>query len=1097
MRPLKLVMSAFGPYAGRVEVDLEKLGTQGLYLITGDTGAGKTTIFDAITFALYGTPSGETRKSDMLRSKYADSDTPTEVTLVFSYDGKTYTIRRSPRYERPKKRGEGTILQPPSAELTYPDGRVLTRGSEVDQAVEQIIGLDRSQFAQIAMIAQGDFLKLLVADFKDRQRIFRKIFKTDFYMKFQDRLFAEVRQLEDTRKLHQASMKQYIDSIACPEAHPLSASFRSAREGGLPIQDTMELTAALLEQDKEASQAKEAEITTLDGALAEVHALLGRAEEREQTRRRLDAARQEQTLRKEQNQTAAEQLAAAEAQAPQIEGLTKDAAALRAELPRYQAAEAQAAALASLEQQAEAMGTRANSLAFRQETQAKNLAACREEAQALAHAGAETERQKAALAAAEQRQKALEGLAKDLREWAGCGRMLQRIQEELKRLCRQRETAAGALEALQADIQSKQEALEASQGLDAEREKRLHQQKEARERQKELTALEQRRNACQQARRLLKEAQAAYQQASKAAEAARADYSRKYQAFLDGQAGVLAQKLSEGQPCPVCGSTHHPAPAAASQEVPTEAELKALEAAADAAGAVERAKSDQAGRQKGAVEEQVRQLLSDLALWVASPSLEEAGAQLAECRRTLEAQMADIHGALLAIEAQITQREALRGDVDAQKQQLETLAQQRDNLLDQTSEAEQQQSRFQGQREQLEQRISDQLAEHLGDCSLADAPLWTEEALNEAEVSRLQAQTALREAEERLSQKEALERQLPQMEQALKETEAQAAQARTALAALQSSQRERTQQLEDLRKQLQFPDLQAAETHCAGLEAERSRLETARTAARKTAEACAQALAGVEASIRTLTAQLQEGEDVDAPAALAQKEALLQQKALREKELREIHIRISANQKALEQIRGQSESLAALDQEYRWKKALSDTASGKLVGQERIALETYVQMAYFDRIIRKANLRLMQMTGGQYELRRQKEGSLVGQSGLELEVLDHYTGSRRSVRSLSGGESFMASLSLALGLSDEIQSSAGGIRLDTMFVDEGFGSLDSESLQQACNALIQLTQGNRLVGIISHVSALKEKISDKQIVVTKNRSEGSSIRIIV
>ena len=211
----------------------------------------------------------------------------------------------------------------------------------------------------------------------------------------------------------------------------------------------------------------------------------------------------------------------------------------------------------------------------------------------------------------------------------------------------------------------------------------------------------------------------------------------------------------------------------------------------------------------------------------------------------------------------------------------------------------------------------------------------------------------------------------------------------------------------------------------------------------------------------------------------------------------QLHTRISTNASALAHIREKSAELMQLEQRYAWMRTLSNTANGTLPGKEKIALETYVQMTFFDRILRRANVRLMVMSDGQYELKRRTTAeNNRGQSGLELDVIDHYNGSERSVRSLSGGESFKASLSLALGLSDEIQSMAGGIRLDTMFVDEGFGSLDEESLRQAIRALTSLTEGNRLVGIISHVSELKEKI-DRQIVVTKGRGGGSRAEIVV
>ena len=210
MRPLKLTLSAFGPYAGRTVLELSKLGTNGLYLITGDTGAGKTTIFDAITYALYGEASGDHRDPSMFRSKYADAETPTEVELVFSYADKTYTVRRNPEYERPKARGEGYTVQKADAELRYPDGRVVTRLKEVNAAVREIMGVNRDQFLQIAMIAQGDFLKLLLATTEDRKAIFRRIFNTQPFLRLQERLKREANTLENRCKEVAGSLSQLV-----------------------------------------------------------------------------------------------------------------------------------------------------------------------------------------------------------------------------------------------------------------------------------------------------------------------------------------------------------------------------------------------------------------------------------------------------------------------------------------------------------------------------------------------------------------------------------------------------------------------------------------------------------------------------------------------------------------------------------------------------------------------------------------------------------------------------------------------------------------------------------------------------------------------
>ena len=249
--------------------------------------------------------------------------------------------------------------------------------------------------------------------------------------------------------------------------------------------------------------------------------------------------------------------------------------------------------------------------------------------------------------------------------------------------------------------------------------------------------------------------------------------------------------------------------------------------------------------------------------------------------------------------------------------------------------------------------------------------------------------------------------------------------------------------------------------------------------------------------MKQLTHLVEQSQPMDLVAQRARSQELTLRRAQLTAVQRELHTRLTTNRTALEQIQGKTAQLTQLEQRYTWVRTLSNTVNGTLPGKEKIALETYVQMTFFDRILRRANLRLLVMTGGQYELKRRREAAgSRGQSGLEMDVIDHYNGTQRSVKSLSGGESFQASLALALGLSDEIQSSAGGIRLDTMFVDEGFGSLDEESLNKAMGALGDLAQGNRLVGIISHVSELKEKI-DKQIVVRKDRTGGSRVEIVV
>ena len=241
LRPLKLIMSAFGPYAGSTEVDFTSLGERGLYLITGDTGAGKTTIFDAITFALYGEASGEIREASMLRSNYADEKTPTFVELSFVLGGKEYRVRRNPEYNRPKARGEGFTLQKSDAELTLPDGKIITRQKDVNQQIVEILGIDRSQFTRIAMIAQGDFRKLLFASTEERKKIFQKLFHTHLYQSLQEELKRISAQMRKEFEKASASLDQYAEGILCGEEDPLFDIVLQAREHQIPVAKIAEL----------------------------------------------------------------------------------------------------------------------------------------------------------------------------------------------------------------------------------------------------------------------------------------------------------------------------------------------------------------------------------------------------------------------------------------------------------------------------------------------------------------------------------------------------------------------------------------------------------------------------------------------------------------------------------------------------------------------------------------------------------------------------------------------------------------------------------------------------------------------------------------
>ena len=912
MRPLKLTISAFGPYAGTVELDFEKLGRSGLYLITGDTGAGKTTIFDAICFALFGEASGHNREPGMLRSKYADPRTPTEVRLTFAYNGKEYTVKRNPEYMRPKGHGEGMTKQAADAQLTCPDGKVVTKLKEVNSAIRDIIGLDRDQFSQVSMIAQGDFLKLLLAGTKERQEIFRSIFNTNLYVVLQKKLSENANsvkyQWDDTR----LSIRQYIDGIVCDGDSPLSQA------GELPVAEEVELLDALLAEDAAAQNTLDHQLSETEQALESVNALLTQAQQRARMVSALTAA---ETAEKETAAQLARKKATLEAEQanqPEQEALQKKITELELLLPSYDE-------LDNLVSQQHQTNT---SLSQTETAMTETL---------QAH-----------------------------------GNLLAEL-ELLKQERRALENAG------------------------AEKEKLLRQKQEQEDRKQRLEALVNAATDLHAQQLLLTQAQEAYLAKEATATGLQAIFESRNQAFLNEQAGIIAKTLVVGKPCPVCGSTEHPAPAVLTEDAPTEADVKKAKTAADKARREAENASRKAGEQKGKV---------------------------------------------------TTAESSVRKDTEAL----------------------------------------------LGETSIEEVEAQAGAAVAALESSIRTLQTQIHKAELNENRKTELDQLVPQKESAIAEKEAALTALKEKIASLQASLEELKKQIDALRSRLTHQSKAAAQEEKTARESALKAMQDHLKLAEDCHAACEKELTALTAQITQLRGQLAELSVIDASAQEARKAELIGQRASITARQKALHARITANTASRKNIAAKAKELAALEEKMAWMRSLAATANGQVAGKEKIMLETYIQTTYFDRIVARANVRLMKMTGGQYDLKRRTVAeNAKSQSGLELDVIDHYNGTERSVKTLSGGESFKASLALALGLSDEVQMSTG-IRLDTLFVDEGFGSLDPESLDQAYRTLADLTEGNRLVGIISHVADLKEKI-DKQIVVTKARSGGSKAEI--
>ncbi len=913
MRPIRIEMSAFGPYAGKQTVEMNRLGTSGIYLITGDTGAGKTTIFDAIVFALYGTASSDRRSGDMLRSRYAEPDTPTEVKLVFAYRNKEYEIRRNPTYQRPKLRGEGMTQENASAELRLPEGEILTRTGEVDEKIREILGMTRDQFMQIAMIAQGDFLKLLLAKTEERRKIFSSIFRTGRYARLEERLKQEARQARKTYDdlVREIGFEQ--ERARLPEGTDRS---------GLRDEEYLQAIEAFRDEAGRRLEEGEKKQELLRGELDALAARILAAEEQEKRKKALEETRQQWTKLQAAAEQRKQELEAARSREPEAK---EKEARLHVEQDRLQ----QYDRLEELKQQ-------------------------------------KTE--------AEKKQASDEAARKKLEE--GRKSLTQPIQD-----CRQKIKEKEALAGKAAALSGEKERLR-SQGAEYNELK---------------TLLE----AYEEASEKWNRAAVTYQAACGKEQELGESYRRQHRAFLDDQAGILAAELAENQPCPVCGSLHHPSPAVKTDDAPT----------------------------RETVEQSQKR-------WEESKTaMEEAGRKAA----------------------------ALRGTRDSSLQHMEEKAKGLNMPTEPVTLKEtlmEEQKRFRSK--------------------------WKEvtEALAASEAA-VEAKVVL---EEKL---ETLQRKQEEDEEAYRTLELESARLQEQIENLSANYSE-------LKETLPYPDRESAGKAASLLDREIREIREAVQSAEENEKAAAGRIQEAEGRMDELQKQIREGESAESMTSAELQENQKQKKdeQLRlQAEAKEDNLIWETNSAAAGRIRKLSGEREQAARKYSMLQNLADTANGNLSGKQRIQLETYVQQQLFDRILVRANTRFRVMSGGQYDLVRRKEYQKNQQSGLDLDVVDHYNGTTRSVSTLSGGESFMASLSLALGLSDEIQESAGGVQLDALFVDEGFGSLDEETLDQAMKAIQTLAEdGGRIVGIISHVTELQNRI-DRQLLVRKMKSGGSTATI--
>lgn len=1183
MRPTKLTMSAFGPYADKTVLELDKLGKSGIYLITGDTGAGKTIIFDAITYALFGEPSGGERTCGMLRSKYAKDNTPTFVELEFIYRGKTYTLRRNPAYKRPSKRGDGETNEVAKATFICPDKKTYSKAQEVNEKVRELLGVDCNQFCQIAMLAQGEFRKLLSASTAERMEIFRKIFHTEHYQKLQDRIREAC--LEQERKYQESNVKiqQNIERIQMPQGQE-EVTLQS-------LDETIIFLDALTKTDSAELKMIEEKLKTLQESIKVLSAKQEDGKQQMETRKNLEHLQVQMQQQKHSFEIAQQECTTAEAAWNASESLLNEIKKLNQELPEYE--NWQKLKQSKTTKQTQLEETLQNCMKQNAVlTQTKqNIIQMETELETLQDAPATLEKIKGQQVQVNNTLDQLQKLGAAIKQliWLqqnleqmytrtkeaqtalnNCSDIpektvkikqelplyaqLQKAQVKLKEKKQEFETIQQqyvqkktSLDRLQSLLEEKKSKLDSLRGTDVLYTQLKNKLSTLEAQKQKLQMLSEIHDSFEKNQDAYQKCQADYLQKRNQAKRSEENYRTQYQAFLDEQAGILATQLQVGQPCPVCGALDHPHPAEISANAPMQEVLEQLRMENEQKQNAANDASKAAGIQKERMENNFNRR-NELAREFFQNGLPKQATQAIMARQTeIETAYQETNTAIKKALHDIESYEKLEEDIkDLEKQynessivlqQLENKsikqeteiqeykiqvkkmqdelnfstiseAQQELQLLEnryhkceknlesaqkQLSELQSNRSDLQGQVRalcgQLREILPKNMIEHLDEPSLIipdlEIQLHTFEMENQEFIRKIESEKS------RCTRRDTLSLHLSQKQKLAEEVKQSADTLEKKSNTLDMEIRHLTADIAKAEKEFSFPDKIQAEMHLQQLQSHYTQAKNTMDSAQKNFEIQEKAYNKLSARAEELEKQLDRATKIDLAVLATEEHRLDEERHMQEHIRSQIYHCLSTNQEILERLQYHQTESKDIMHKYAWIKALSDTANGSISGKDKVKLETFVQMTQFDRILDKANTRLMIMSGGQYELKRQAAAeNLQSKSGLDLNVVDHYNGTERSVKSLSGGESFQASLSLALGLSDMIQSSSGGIQLDTMFVDEGFGTLDSETLEKALQALTGLANQNRLVGIISHVSELRNRI-DKQIIVKKDITGGS------
>ena len=1080
MRPIKLTISAFGPYADRMpDIEFDRFKDKGLFLISGDTGAGKTIIFDAICYALYGTVSGAYRGVRNLRSEYADENTESFVKFCFSHMGKEYNVLRKPGYERINRNGRLTE-EPERAIFYYPDGRTEEGKSRVNSLIQELLKIDAKQFMQIAMIAQGDFLSLLNANTDRRTEILRTIFGTGEYKTIEKKLFERMKSAKSVKEKTESSIIQYFCDVVPVKDYDMSEDFKRLKDNAVEsgsaynTEEFMEIILRMIRWDESKLRRIRWELEAAEEQYNKTSNVLALAESNNNLLIRLAE------LKEEREKLDAEKLDIEDLK----HRLRKQKEAMSKVYPLYVKWKAKVSEAEQYEKD----------IAVKKKALIKASDVLRDAEEKLEKA--EVNRKKA-----EKLRRKAEKIEEEKEKYAlrdSLGEDIKKLQEEYEKL------EAEDKELEKEEEEHKKRLRELKNGVDDLKNKpsELIRARNEGERIREISdrissfkdsRVPQRTKMQEE----LKLKQEVFEKARTEYDKACEERTKAERIMENARAGLLAKDLKEGDKCPVCGSTHHPEPAVLPERIVSEEELRELrhteqlkeEEKADALAKAEATRS--------ALLQLEEHLCSDIRICLAEPSIinkikdkteggiEEADTFEYEALDETAARRAailpdDLESLIVLLdEAAAISEKSLNDNLERTgelEKACELLKKEEEKLEHaQTVEAEDLEDR----RDELDERKRVVEAETTGKL----ATYKTLEGLSYENWEKAEA--------EMTGRAKKAEQILKEIEEAEENRNNEASNVTTISAQIKSltdSMKRHGNEEESLRRELEdairehsFSTIKDMLDHVSEPE-EIAKLE-------EKVDEYVKADAANERQLKQAAKDAEGKEPIDIKQlkviTLAQNHSVEEKR----KAVNEMEYRLKINRDKQVYIAEQRQKLDKASKEYTICERLYKLVSGQTRGG-KITLEQYVQAEGFDGIVAAANKRLRPMSDDRYELYRSEETpDKRSNTFLDLEVLDNYTGHRRPVGSLSGGESFKASLALALGLSDTVSSNIGGIQMDALFVDEGFGTLDKKSIDGAMEILKTLSGTSKLVGVISHRDELKENIT-QQIRVEKSR-EGS------